>query len=65
MFGILQAIFSFVMGVATTIIGYNTSRSLHHAAINGVMHAPMSFFDTTPLGRIMVRRRVVRLSSAR
>ncbi|BGO90746.1 hypothetical protein NBRC10512v2_002998 [Rhodotorula toruloides] len=55
MFGILQAIFSFVMGVATTIIGYNTSRSLHHAAINGVMHAPMSFFDTTPLGRIMNR----------
>jgi len=55
MFGVLQAIFSFAIGVATTLIGYNISRELHSAAITGVMRAPMSFFDTTPLGRIMNR----------
>ncbi|SCV70702.1 BQ2448_3464 [Microbotryum intermedium] len=53
--GILQAVFSFLMGLASVFIGYNASRSLHRGAIQGVMHAPMSFFDTTPLGRIMNR----------
>jgi ATP-binding cassette subfamily C (CFTR/MRP) protein 1 len=37
------------------LIGYNVSKSLHHAATNGILHAPMSFFDTTPLGRIQNR----------
>ncbi|GAA5952191.1 hypothetical protein JCM8115_003528 [Rhodotorula mucilaginosa] len=55
MLGVLQAVFSFLMGVATTLIGYNVSKSLHHAATNGILHAPMSFFDTTPLGRIQNR----------
>ncbi|BGP39125.1 hypothetical protein JCM10450v2_003079 [Rhodotorula kratochvilovae] len=55
MFGVLQAIFSFAIGIATTLIGYNISRKLHQAGITGVMRAPMSFFDTTPLGRIMNR----------
>ena len=28
---------------------------LHNAMLAAVMHAPMSFFDTTPLGRIVAR----------
>ncbi|BGP58188.1 hypothetical protein JCM8202v2_005849 [Rhodotorula sphaerocarpa] len=55
MLGVLQAVFSFMMGVATTLIGYNVSKTLHHASIEGILHAPMSFFDTTPLGRIQNR----------
>nr|CRX78939.1 hypothetical protein ls5930a1_00008 [Leucosporidium scottii] len=51
--GVAQAISSFLMGVCGVFIGYNASASLHYVAINGVMHAPMSFFDTTPIGRIM------------
>lgn len=47
--------FRLLTGVATTLIGYNVSKSLHHAATNGILHAPMSFFDTTPLGRIQNR----------
>ncbi|GAA5893310.1 uncharacterized protein JCM6883_007628 [Sporobolomyces salmoneus] len=53
--GVMQAVFSFAMGLATSWIGYNVSRALHHGAIQGVLRAPMSFFDTTPLGRITNR----------
>ncbi|KAI0268426.1 P-loop containing nucleoside triphosphate hydrolase protein [Russula aff. rugulosa BPL654] len=41
-----------------TIIAFvicSASRKLHHDAISHVMHSPMSFFETTPLGRIMNR----------
>ncbi|GAA5984896.1 hypothetical protein JCM11641_003618 [Rhodosporidiobolus odoratus] len=55
MLGVLQALFSFMLGLSTTIIGFNVSRSLHHRAITGALNAPMSFFDTTPQGRIMNR----------
>ncbi|GAA5902364.1 hypothetical protein JCM6882_000511 [Rhodosporidiobolus microsporus] len=55
MLGVLQAVFSFMLGIATTLIGYHVSKSLHHGAIKGVLRAPMSFFDTTPTGRIMNR----------
>ncbi|GAA5955029.1 hypothetical protein JCM3765_003165 [Sporobolomyces pararoseus] len=53
--GVMQAVFSFIMGLATSWIGYNVSRAIHYAAIQGVLRAPMSFFDTTPLGRITNR----------
>ncbi|GAA6012116.1 hypothetical protein JCM10207_005134 [Rhodosporidiobolus poonsookiae] len=55
MLGVLQAVFSFALGLSTAWIGYNVSRALHHVAIKGVLRAPMSFFDTTPQGRIMNR----------
>ena len=53
--GVAQAIFSGLMGLATVYLGYNASKALHYDAIAGVLRAPMSFFDTTPLGRIMNR----------
>ncbi|KAK4057952.1 hypothetical protein OIO90_001171 [Microbotryomycetes sp. JL221] len=53
--GVMQAVGSFCMGVAGVFLGYNASKALHKVAIRGVMYAPMSFFDTTPLGRIMNR----------
>lgn len=54
-FGVAQALSSFLMGLCGVYIGFNASASLHSVAIHGVMHAPMSFFDTTPIGRIMNR----------
>ncbi|KAG6900220.1 hypothetical protein C0993_001289 [Termitomyces sp. T159_Od127] len=43
------------MGSMFAYITFFASQSLHKAAITRVMHAPMSFFETTPLGRIMNR----------
>ncbi|TFK46118.1 ABC transporter [Heliocybe sulcata] len=53
--GVSQAITFFFMGSMFAFLTYFASRQLHRAAINRVMHAPMSFFETTPLGRIMNR----------
>ena len=41
-----------MLSVTGTIIG---SRVLHDAMLKVVLRSPMSFFDTTPLGRILNR----------
>ncbi|KAF9484380.1 ABC protein [Pholiota conissans] len=51
--GVAQAVFTFLAGWATDIFSYLVSTNLHHAAIYNIFHAPMSFFDTTPMGRII------------
>ncbi|OBZ72495.1 Oligomycin resistance ATP-dependent permease YOR1 [Grifola frondosa] len=53
--GVAQALTFFMMGSTFAILTYFASQHLHRTAINRVMHAPMSFFETTPLGRIMNR----------
>ncbi|KAF9266173.1 hypothetical protein L218DRAFT_897134 [Marasmius fiardii PR-910] len=53
--GLAQAFGLFSMGVVFALFTFNASRSLHRNALKRVMHAPVSFFDTTPLGRVMNR----------
>ncbi|KAJ7183174.1 ABC transporter [Mycena filopes] len=55
MLGLSQAIFFFGMGSTFALLTYFASQNLHKRALTRVMHAPMSFFETTPLGRIMHR----------
>jgi ABC-type multidrug transport system fused ATPase/permease subunit len=53
--GVGVACFTFLMGALAAFVGFNVSNQLHRTAIIRIMHAPMSLFDTTPLGRIMNR----------
>jgi ABC-type multidrug transport system fused ATPase/permease subunit len=52
---VVQATLTFLFMVSLTIFGTNASRALLKQAVSRVLRAPMSFFDTTPLGRITNR----------
>ena len=45
----------FIFAVSLSIFGTRASKIMLHRAITRVLRAPMSFFDTTPLGRITNR----------
>ncbi|KAL4079849.1 P-loop containing nucleoside triphosphate hydrolase protein [Scleroderma yunnanense] len=51
--GIGQAIFTCFLCASLDVLGYFVSQNLHHRAVQTVFYAPMSFFDTTPLGRLL------------
>jgi ABC-type multidrug transport system fused ATPase/permease subunit len=53
--GALQALLMFAFMVALTVYGTTASKNLLRMAVARVLRAPMSFFDTTPLGRITNR----------
>jgi len=49
------ALIILVRSVVITFSSLHAGRRTHDAAINSVFGAPMAFFDTTPLGRILNR----------
>ncbi|KAL8850054.1 MAG: hypothetical protein Q9221_004980 [Calogaya cf. arnoldii] len=53
--GVAQALLMFAFSVSLSVLGTNSSRVMLHHAMTRVLRAPMSFFDTTPLGRITNR----------
>ena len=53
--GVVQAFMMFAFSVTLSILGTRSSRVLLQQAMTRVLRAPMSFFDTTPLGRITNR----------
>ena len=53
--GFSQALFDLLTAFALALGGIFASRKLHDSMMDSIMHAPMSFFDTTPLGRILNR----------
>ncbi|TPX31925.1 hypothetical protein SmJEL517_g04837 [Synchytrium microbalum] len=55
MFGIFQSFSWFGFSAFMAVAGNRAARSLHLGAIERVLYAPVSFFDSTPLGRIMNR----------
>ncbi|KAH6909905.1 ATP-dependent bile acid permease [Coprinopsis sp. MPI-PUGE-AT-0042] len=50
-----QAIFTFVLAFCFTLACLRASLNLFRGALSGVLYAPVSFFDTTPMGRIVSR----------
>ncbi|KAJ7658484.1 multidrug resistance-associated ABC transporter [Mycena rosella] len=53
--GLAQAIFAFFSNFAFAAAGLVASLSLFKAALAHVLRSPSSFFDTTPMGRILSR----------
>ncbi|KAJ7678473.1 ABC protein [Mycena rosella] len=51
--GVSQAIFTFLMGVAIDLLSMAAAKNLHHNSVQNMLYAPMSFFDTIPMGRII------------
>lgn len=57
--GVAQAICNFMVSFCFSIAGVAAAKSLHGHAVHSIFRAPMAFFDTTPIGRIMNRFRFV------
>ncbi|KFY56160.1 hypothetical protein V496_06769 [Pseudogymnoascus sp. VKM F-4515 (FW-2607)] len=53
--GVSQALLMFSFAVSLTVFGTTSSKVMLNRAITRTLRAPMSFFDTTPLGRITNR----------
>ena len=54
-FGIVQALLGVAMNLTLAISTLRASRIMHRNMLNQIIKSPMSFFDTTPLGRIINR----------
>ena len=54
-FGVLEAIAVFFKQVVFLYLAARAAQKIHEELLRKVMHYPMSFFDTTPTGRILNR----------
>lgn len=53
--GFAQALSTLISSLCLAVGSKIASRNLHQSVLVNVMHSPMSFFETTPLGRIVNR----------
>eukprot|EP00921_Rhytidocystis_pertsovi_P021853 GHVQ01034965.1.p1 GENE.GHVQ01034965.1~~GHVQ01034965.1.p1 ORF type:complete len:1721 (-),score=244.53 GHVQ01034965.1:456-5618(-) len=52
---LLQVCLSFLSLLCVAVCSQRAARYFHEGLLKGVLRAPMSFFDTTPLGRLLNR----------
>jgi len=62
--GLSTTIFLLFRSLFIVTLGMRSSKSLFSQLLNSLFHAPMSFFDSTPLGRILSRVRIPKLTSS-
>lgn len=53
--GFVSTLFLLCRSISTVTLGMRSSRSLFSQLLNSLFRAPMSFYDSTPLGRILSR----------
>jgi len=57
--GVCSVFFILSRTLSAIVLGLQTSRSLFSQLLNSLFRAPMSFFDSTPLGRVLSRVRIL------
>ena len=55
MIGLASILFISCRSISTVVLGLKSSESLFSQLLDSLFHAPMSFYDSTPLGRILSR----------
>lgn len=55
MFFNISALGALVFNLTVYVICMNAAIVLHQGLLHGVLHSPMAFFDTQPIGRILSR----------
>ncbi|KAK4355464.1 hypothetical protein RND71_024435 [Anisodus tanguticus] len=53
--GFISTLFLLSRSLSTVLLGSQSSKSLFSQLLNSLFRAPMSFYDSTPLGRILSR----------
>ncbi|KAJ7284355.1 multidrug resistance-associated ABC transporter [Mycena rebaudengoi] len=53
--GFAQALLTFFLTFTFTLLALAASSNLFRTALGSILHSPSSFFDTTPMGRIVSR----------
>ncbi|XP_050223929.1 ABC transporter C family member 10-like [Mercurialis annua] len=53
--GAASTVFLFMRSISTVMLGLQSSTSLFSQLLNSLFRSPMSFYDSTPLGRILSR----------
>lgn len=54
----ISAVFVYLRSYFSALLGLKASKSFFSTFINSIFNAPMLFFDSTPVGRILTRVRV-------
>ena len=54
-FGVFQGLFTMIGQLILTYGAYKASTMLHESLLSNTLHSPMSFFESTPQGRIVNR----------
>lgn len=58
---VVSCVFLAVRSILVAHMGLKTGQSFFNQILNSILHAPMSFFDTTPSGRVLSRVSLNRL----